>query len=88
MSKEIDQYVKGLIKKVPDTLDNILKSRTRGYETTYYSGNFQGDVFDNFTNIQSEKIFKHMRKYLEDKRLCFVQKKVVNGFDYIVKRIR
>ena len=88
MSKEIDPYVKNLIKKVPMVIEDILNTKTRGYSKSYYLGNFQTDVYDNFTNIQAEKIFKKMRKYLGDNRVEFLQKRIHIGVDYFIRRVK
>ena len=44
---------------------------------TYYTGNWATDVLDNFTEKQSEKIFKKMKKMMYDNpNIVFVQKRM------------
>mgnify|MGYP000716411419 FL=1 len=53
----------------------------------YYSGNWSNDIYDNFTEIQAEKIFKRMAQF--QNKLIFVQKRLeqpVGGYDYQVAR--
>ena len=56
----------------------------------YYTGNFAEDVLNNFTEKQSEKLFKKMRGYHDN--FIFVQRKVdqgaedINGYEYIVAK--
>ena len=88
MSKELDQYIRRLVKEVPGVLDDILENKNIGHKHVYYSGEWQNDVFNNFTEIQAEKIFKKMSKYLSNPNLSFFQKKVENGnYDYIVQKV-
>ena len=42
---------------------------------TYYTGNWATDVLNNFTEKQSEKIFKNMSKYMSIPDVSFFQKK-------------
>ena len=53
----------------------------------YYVGNFAEDVMNNFTEKQSEKLFKKIRTYHDN--YIFVQRKLKNdldGYEYIVKK--
>ena len=43
---------------------------------TYYTGNWASDVADNFTEKQSEKIFKTMSKYMNNNSLQFFQRRI------------
>ena len=72
-SKELDHYLKTVINGVPKKLDHFLN----GAETkmTYYTGNWSTDVANNFTEKQSEKIFKNMSKYIDRGDLQFFQRK-------------
>ncbi len=75
-SKELDHYLKNLISGVPKKLDNFIKSNDK--KMTYYTGNWATDVLNNFTEKQSEKIFKSMSKYMNNNNLQFCQKKNKN----------
>ena len=57
-SKELDHYLKNVISGVPKKLDNFIDGNEK--TMTYYTGNWASDVADNFTEKQSEKIFKTM----------------------------
>ena len=85
MSKEIDGYLKSLIKDVPDKLDRFYNSNEKSM--VYYVGNFAEDVMNNFTEKQSEKLFKKIRGYHDN--YIFVQRKLKNdldGYEYIVAK--
>ena len=85
MSKEIDGYLKSLIKDVPDKLDRFHTSNEKSM--VYYVGNFAEDVMNNFTEKQSEKLFKKIRGYHDN--YIFVQRKLKNdldGYEYIVAK--
>ena len=85
MSKEIDGYLKSLIKDVPDKLDRFYTSNEKSM--VYYVGNFAEDVMNNFTEKQSEKLFKKIRGYHDN--YVFLQRKFKNdldGYEYIVAK--
>ena len=85
MSKEIDHYLKSIIKDVPDKLDRFYTSNEKSM--VYYVGNFAEDVMNNFTEKQSEKLFKKIRTYHDN--YIFVQRKLKNdldGYEYIIKK--
>ena len=75
-SKELDHYLKNVISGVPKKLDNFINSNEKSM--TYYTGNWASDVADNFTEKQSEKIFKTMSKYMSNNSLQFFQRKNKN----------
>ena len=75
-SKELDHYLKSVISGVPKKLDNFIDSNEKSM--TYYTGNWASDVADNFTEKQSEKIFKIMSKYMSNDNLQFFQRKNKN----------
>ena len=75
-SKELDHYLKTVINSVPKKLDNFLNGDDK--KMTYYTGNWATDVLNNYTEKQSEKIFKKMSKYMNNKDLMFVQRKNKN----------
>ena len=72
--KELDHHLKSIIDNVPNAItnfrDNKLESRM-----TYYTGNWATDVCNNYTEKQSEKIFKKMSKFVENEKLAFFQKR-------------
>lgn len=71
-----DEYLKSSIFNSLTTLENFTKLAKRGEQIVYYEGNFQEDVLNNFSNEESEKIFNSMKRYLNDFRLIFLQKKI------------
>ena len=75
-SKELDHYLKNVISGVPRKLDNFIEGSEKSI--TYYTGNWATDVLNNFTEKQSEKIFKTMSKYMNNNSLQFFQKKNKN----------
>ena len=75
-SKELDHYLKSVISGVPKKLDNFIDSNEKSM--TYYTCNWASDVSYNFTEKQSEKIFKTMSKYMSNNSLQFFQRKNKN----------
>ena len=75
-SKELDHYLKSVISGVPKKLDSFIEGSDKSM--TYYTGNWATDVADNFTEKQSEKIFKTMSKYMSNDNLQFFQRKNKN----------
>tara|TARA_Y100000768_G_scaffold152301_1_gene113838 strand:- start:56 stop:385 length:330 start_codon:yes stop_codon:yes gene_type:complete len=75
-SKELDHYLKNVISGVPKKLDHFLQGGEK--KLTYYTGNWATDVMNNFTEKQSEKIFKNMSKYMSNPDVQFFQKKNKN----------
>ena len=75
-SKELDHYLKSVISGVPRKLDSFIEGSDKSM--TYYTGNWATDVLNNYTEKQSEKIFKKMSKYMNNKDLMFVQRKNKN----------
>ncbi len=61
-SKELDHYLKSVISGVPKKLDHFLSGNEN--KMTYYTGNWSTDVCNNFTEKQSEKIFKNNKEML------------------------
>ena len=77
--KELDPYLRARIGEARFNLEQLIKpSNPRGTKRVYYLGNFRKDVLDNFTEKQSEKIFKTMSKYMNNNDLQFFQKKNKN----------
>lgn len=84
MSKELDKHLKDVIKKVPETIQNFLDNTQGDSELTYYVGNWQEDVLNNFTNKQSEKIFAEMRLFQD--KVHFFQRKMNFEYEMIKNR--
>jgi len=75
-SKELDHYLKTVINGVPKKLDYFMNGNEN--KMIYYTGNWATDVMNNFTEKQSEKIFKTMTKYMDNPNVQFFQKKNKN----------
>ena len=71
-----DAFLKPIVLKSFDILDQVVNTRKAGEKCVYYSGNFQEDVLNNFSQKQSNNIFKKMKEYQKNSDLTFVQKKV------------
>ncbi len=80
----MDPYLKDMIKKS----FIIFERMKRGQRKVYFTGNWQKDVCSCFPGRQSDKIFKKMRVYLDNKDYSFTQRKLDNldGYEYIVHR--
>ena len=72
-SKELDHHLKSIIDAVPAKIEKFAAGMDK--KMTYYTGNWQTDVLNNYTLKQSEKIFKKMSKIMDDPKLMFFQKK-------------
>ncbi len=72
-SKELDHYLKSVISGVPKKIDHFTNGKDK--QMTYYTGNWSTDVCNNFTEKQSEKIFKNMSKYMDRGDLQFFQRR-------------
>ena len=86
-TKELDYYLKRIILKVPDKIQQFIDNAEGEFSMTYYTGNWSQDIYDNFTEIQAEKIFKRMAQF--QNKLVFVQKRLeqpVGGYEYQVAR--
>ena len=57
-TKELDHHLKHVINNVPIKLERFEDSKDK--KLCYYTGNWATDVAANFTEKQSEKIFKKM----------------------------
>ena len=71
-----DPYIKPLILEAVNKVEDFTKNKRKGEQIVYYEGNFQEDVLNNFSLKQSEEIFENMKRYLNDYRLIFLQKKI------------
>jgi predicted transcriptional regulator len=72
--KELDHHLKSIIDGVPESITNFRDNKLES-KMTYYTGNWATDVCNNYTEKQSEKIFKKMAKIMDDPKLAFFQKK-------------
>tara|TARA_Y100000004_G_C8778830_1_gene354030 strand:- start:179 stop:511 length:333 start_codon:yes stop_codon:yes gene_type:complete len=75
-SKELDHYLKAVITKVPEQINRFIDGKKP--KMTYYTGNWATDVANNFTEKQSEKIFKTMAKLMDNPNIIFTQRKNKN----------
>ena len=75
-TKELDHHLKHVINNVPIKLERFEDSKDK--KLCYYTGNWATDVSNNFTEKQSEKIFKTMSKYMNNNSLQFFQRKNKN----------
>jgi len=71
-----DPFLKPVIMNSLDKLNEVLWLKQPGTKEIYYEGNFQEDVLNNFSQKQSEKIFKKMKEYQSNTCLSFFQRKV------------
>jgi len=71
-----DPYLKPIILDAVKKIEEFAWFRKKGDKSVYYEGHFQEDVLNNFSKRESDEIFNRMRRYLNDSRLLFLQKKV------------
>ena len=71
-----DEYLKPIILDAVKKIEEFVWFRKKGDQSVYYEGHFQEDVLNNFSKRESDEIFNRMRRYLNDSRLLFLQKKV------------
>ena len=71
-----DPDLKPIILNAIKKIEEFAWFRKKGDQSIYYEGHFQEDVLNNFSKRESNEIFDKMRKYLNDNRLLFLQKKV------------
>jgi hypothetical protein len=67
-TKELDHYLKRIIDLVPDKIQNFIDGNEKSM--VYYTGSWAKDIYDNYTEKQSQKIFKTMDKF-NDKVMFF-----------------
>jgi|TARA_B100000242_G_C42882212_1_gene409350 hypothetical protein len=74
-TKELDHHLKHIINQVPISLEKFENNKEK--KITYYTGNWATDVMNNFTEKQSEKIFKKMNKIMNNNpNIMFLQKRM------------
>tara|TARA_A200000159_G_C7028133_1_gene216789 strand:- start:10 stop:330 length:321 start_codon:yes stop_codon:yes gene_type:complete len=74
-TKELDHHLKHIINNVPIKLEQFETNSEK--KMTYYTGNWSTDVANNFTEKQSEKIFKKMKKIMDNNpNIVFTQKRM------------
>jgi hypothetical protein len=71
-----DPFLKPVIMKSLDKLNEVLWLKQPGAKEVYYLGNFQEDVLNNFSQKQAENIFKKMKEYQNINCLTFFQRKI------------
>jgi len=79
-----DPYLKPLILRAVEKIEEFANVQKAGDKSIYYEGNFQEDVLNNFPKKESNIIFNRMKKCLEDNRLLFLQKKIKVNFKKIL----
>ena len=62
-TKELDHYLKRIILLVPDKIQQFIDNEEGEFSMTYYTGDWSKDIYDNFTELQAEKIFKRMAQF-------------------------
>ena len=86
-TKELDHYLKRIILKVPDKIQQFIDEENGEFSMTYYTGNWSQHIYDNFTELQAEKIFKRMAQF--QNKISFVQKKnqpSIGCYEYHIAR--
>ena len=86
-TKEIDYYLKRIILKVPDKIQQFIDNAEGEFSMPYYTGDWSKDIYDNFTEIQAEKIFKRVAQF--QNKISFVQRKndpSIGGYEYQIAR--
>ena len=74
-TKELDHHLKHIINQVPINLEKFENNKEK--KITYYTGNWATDVAANFTEKQSEKIFKKMNKIMANNpNIVFTQRRM------------
>jgi len=71
-----DPYLKPIILDAVKKIEDFAWFSKKGDQSVYYEGHFQEDVLIYFSKRESDEIFNKMRRYLNDSRLLFLQKKV------------
>jgi len=86
--KELDPWLRERIGEARIIIENFMKPLSKSHMQVYYTGNFQKDVLDQYTEKQAEKLFKIFRKYLDNKDFIFTQRKIpgIEGYDYEIRR--
>ena len=74
-SKELDHYLKSVITGVPKKINDFIDEAKVGQSMIYYTGNWATDVSANFTEKQSERIFRNMARIADSGYLKFFQRK-------------
>ena len=86
-TKELDHYLKRIILLVPNKIQQFIDDKEGKYSMIYYTGSWSKDIYDNFTELQAEKIFKNMAQF--QNQVSFIQKKndpSIGGYEYQIAR--
>ena len=85
LKKFKDPFLKSAVMKSFYKIEELLWLKSSGDKAIYYEGNFQEDVLNNFSQKQSEKIFKRMKLFQSKENLMFFQRKTkaVKSYDLI-----
>ena len=83
----LSYLVSSLASWVPDRIQKFIDNAEGDFSMTYYTGDWSKDIYDNFTELQAEKIFKRMAQF--QNKISFVQKKndpSIGGYEYQIAR--
>ena len=82
----MDVWLKNQIKYAIKIIDEVKDGKHSTKWVTYYTGNLQKDILENYPGKSSKKIFKMFKTHLDFPNLVFTQKKFdTHGYDYKVK---
>ena len=83
----IDEWLQKQIKKGISTIESVLQNEKGEWEI-YYTGHLHKDILTNFPGRTSKKIFKGFRELLDNKNLCFYQKRFgEHSYEYYVRKV-
>ena len=76
------------IKNSIKMIQNFAQGNHVGTSKLYYTGHLQKDILENFPGRTSKKIFKGFRELLDNKNLCFYQKRFgEHSYEYYVRKV-
>ena len=84
----MDVWLKNEIKRTIESLQKYVKGNHFGSTMMYYTGHLHKDILENFPGRTSKKIFKGFRELLDNKNLCFYQKRFgEHSYEYYVRKV-
>ena len=54
-TKELDHYLKRIILKDPDKIQQFIDNADGEFPMTYYTGDWSKDIYDNFTEYKQKR---------------------------------
>ena len=82
------ELLSGEIKNSIKMIQNFAQGNHVGTSKLYYTGHLQKDILENFPGRTSKKIFKGFRELLDNKNLCFYQKRFgEHSYEYYVRKV-